>query len=347
MVLAVALAAVITAFTISKQNANNTDDPVATRAYASGEFSADVLSEALMPLESRLGAIYDSAVNQQKRQDVQKDTKATVIGGRGAVITFKSGSWFLVVDGEVSVGRSEGRTLDVTEGEALADSSIVAGHRYIIGPDASLQIKASRRTTLITAGPMEMADGVSDFTDLQTTDWYYDYIADVVEMGIMSGTGVETFSPDQAVTKMSAVVIACMVSQLKKEGEITIHAAEGEEWYRPYLEYALEEKILTGKIEDYPWEEMKIPVSRAQTAHVLRRAVTNTDLKEINDIKRGDITDVPSSSEYYSDIYTLCRAGVFSGSPDGTFQPDAQITRAQIAIVVDCLMNEDLRASQE
>ena len=69
-------------------------------------------------------------------------------------------------------------------------------------------------------------------------------------------------------------------------------------------------------------------------------------LKEINDIKRGQITDVPSNHQYFSEIYTLCRAGVFSGSPDGSFQPDAQITRAQIAIVADCLLNPEMRVKQ-
>ena len=162
----------------------------------------------------------------------------------------------------------------------------------------------------------------------------------------MNGTSETTFSPDLAVSRMSAVVIACMISQIKEEGEISLKAASGEEWYRPYLEYAIEEGILTGSVEDYPWEEMKVPISRGEIAHYLARAVPKTDLKEINDIKREQITDVPSDHQYFADIYALCRAGVFSGSPDGTFQPDAQITRAQIAIVADCLLNPDLRVKQ-
>ena len=137
-----------------------------------------------------------------------------------------------------------------------------------------------------------------------------------------------------------------MISQLKEEGAITLKAASGESWYRPYLEYAIENKILTGSVGDYPWEEMKVPISRGEIARYLSRAVPKTDLKEINDIKRGQITDVPSNHQYFSEIYTLCRAGVFSGSPDGSFQPDAQITRAQIAIVADCLLNPEMRVKQ-
>lgn len=346
MVLAVALAAVITAFTISRQNANNTDDPVATKSYANGEFFAKVLSNSLTPLESRMGAVYDSAVNAQKRQDVQKDSKASVPAGRGTVVTLKSGAWFMLADGQVTNSRSDGRILDVSDGEALADKGIEIGHRYVVGPEASMQLKVQRLSTLIMAGPVEVADGKSDYDDLAITDWYYDAVADLVELGVMDGTGERTFSPDLAVSRMSAVVIACLISQIKEEEKISLKAASGEEWFRPYLEYAIEKKILTGSVEDYPWEEMKIPISRGEIAHYLARAVPKTDLKEINDIKRGEITDVPSGHQYFTDIYTLCRAGVFSGSPDGSFQPDAQITRAQIAMVADCLIHSELRVKQ-
>ena len=339
MVLAVALAAVITAFTIARQNANNTDDPVATKSYATGEFFAKVLSNSLTPLESRMGAVYDSAVNTQKRLDPQK-------AGRGTVITLKNGAWFILADGQVSNSRSDGRILDVSEGEALADAGIEIGHRYVVAPEASLQLKVQRLSTLIMAGPVEIAEGKSDYVDLNITDWYYDAVADLIEQGVMNGTSETTFSPDLAVSRMSAVVIACMISQLKEEGAITLKAASGESWYRPYLEYAIENKILTGSVGDYPWEEMKVPISRGEIARYLSRAVPKTDLKEINDIKRGQITDVPSNHQYFSEIYTLCRAGVFSGSPDGSFQPDAQITRAQIAIVADCLLNPEMRVKQ-
>ena len=346
MVLAVALAAVITAFTIARQNANNTDDPVATKSYATGEFFAKVLSNSLTPLESRMGAVYDSAVNTQKRLDPQKDTKASILAGRGTVITLKNGAWFILADGQVSNSRSDGRILDVSEGEALADAGIEIGHRYVVAPEASLQLKVQRLSTLIMAGPVEIAEGKSDYVDLNITDWYYDAVADLIEQGVMNGTSETTFSPDLAVSRMSAVVIACMISQLKEEGAITLKAASGESWYRPYLEYAIENKILTGSVGDYPWEEMKVPISRGEIARYLSRAVPKTDLKEINDIKRGQITDVPSNHQYFSEIYTLCRAGVFSGSPDGSFQPDAQITRAQIAIVADCLLNPEMRVKQ-
>ena len=346
MVLAVALAAVITAYTLSRQAENNTDDPVATRAYASGEFSANVLANSLTPLESRMGAVYDSAVNTQKRMDPQENTKASAAEGRGTVINFKSGAWFQVKDGEVSIGNREGRTVDVSEGDALSDAEIEMNHRYVIGPDATLTLKVNRRTNVVMAGPVEVVPGQSDYVDLQTSDWYYDYVADVVELGIMDSTGDRTFSPNDPVSRISGVVMSCLISQLKNEGEITLRAADGEQWYQPYLDYAAEKGILSAAEKEYSWEDWKIPASRAEVAHWLYHSVPKNELKEINDIKRGSLEDVRATREYANEIYALLRAGVFSGSSDNTFEPDAQITRAQAAIVIDNLMNEALRKKQ-
>ena len=62
MVLAVALAAVITAFTIARQNANNTDDPVATKSYATGEFFAN--EKILEPFERFVTGLFGEPRDQ-------------------------------------------------------------------------------------------------------------------------------------------------------------------------------------------------------------------------------------------------------------------------------------------
>jgi len=43
--------------------------------------------------------------------------------------------------------------------------------------------------------------------------------------------------------------------------------------------------------------------------------------------------DVPSYATTY--IYSLQRAGIISGFPDGTFRPDEALTRAQWAKLID------------
>ena len=45
-------------------------------------------------------------------------------------------------------------------------------------------------------------------------------------------------------------------------------------------------------------------------------------------------SDVPESSWFYEDVMTLSESGVVSGYPDGTFRPDAPITREEAMTVV-------------
>jgi uncharacterized repeat protein (TIGR02543 family) len=50
-------------------------------------------------------------------------------------------------------------------------------------------------------------------------------------------------------------------------------------------------------------------------------------------------SDVPASFWAYSDIANLSGLGYVSGYPDGAFQPNSQITRAEVAAIMDKVLN--------
>lgn len=70
------------------------------------------------------------------------------------------------------------------------------------------------------------------------------------------------------------------------------------------------------------------PITRAQAATIFYRLLTDTS-REIYFRETNDFTDVPDSHWANRAISTLSNAGVINGFQDGTFQPDAYITRAQ------------------
>ena len=49
--------------------------------------------------------------------------------------------------------------------------------------------------------------GWNPFTDVGSSDWFYEDVLYVYNQGLMEGTGADTFSPDAAVTRGQVVPI--------------------------------------------------------------------------------------------------------------------------------------------
>lgn len=77
------------------------------------------------------------------------------------------------------------------------------------------------------------------------------------------------------------------------------------------------------------------PVTRAEIAAVLNCVLKN-DLQTEEQIS---FTDVSADAWYADAILRLARLNVFNGYPDGTFNPDGELTRAEIAVIVCKMVN--------
>ena len=73
-------------------------------------------------------------------------------------------------------------------------------------------------------------------------------------------------------------------------------------------------------------------ISRGEFALMLSHFISGTGNLET-------FVDVPASSRYYEAIGTAAAEGLFSGYADGTFHPDAALTRAQATVVFNNLLN--------
>ena len=74
-------------------------------------------------------------------------------------------------------------------------------------------------------------------------------------------------------------------------------------------------------------------ITRAEIATIFYRLLTDgsreqykTSVNSFSDVNKGDW--------YNTAVSTMANAGVMDGYPDGTFRPDAAITRAELAAVV-------------
>lgn len=164
------------------------------------------------------------------------------------------------------------------------------------------------------------------YSDVWKGAWYGSAAKLCYEYGLMHGTWGK-FNPRGTVSVAEALAIADRIHQIYTTGKSTLKSAGGDQWYRPYVDYALQNRILAeGDFTDYTRS-----ATRGEVARIFADALPPAELHAINDIDH--LSDVPMGKAYYS-VLLLYNAGVLTGSgPDCRFRPDDTITRAEIAAV--------------
>ena len=181
----------------------------------------------------------------------------------------------------------------------------------------------------------EYSDGL--FDDVAPDAWYRDYVAAAYELGLMKGNGEGGFNVAGNVRLSEAVVLAARLHSLFMTG--TAAFQQGEPWYQVYVDYALEQGILSAGLEDYGRE-----ATRSQFAGVLAKALPASALPAINSVADGQLPDVKLTDPNAAEIYSLYRAGILTGgNKRGAFSPDAPIQRSEVATIVTRMAYRSLR----
>ena len=175
------------------------------------------------------------------------------------------------------------------------------------------------------------------FADVPSDAWYYENVSAAYEYGLINGRSATSFAPDSTLTVAEAVKLAATVHSIYETGSASF--ASSNPWHQTYVDYALENGILSAARTDY-----NTPASRAVFASVLASALPADALTAINSVDDGAIPDVPMSASYADAVYLLYRAGVLTGSDSaGTFRPDSTIKRSEAAAIVTRMADPSLR----
>ena len=175
------------------------------------------------------------------------------------------------------------------------------------------------------------------FTDIG--GWYSAYVVRGYELGLFSGTGEHTFSPDSSVTVGEAVKLAACLHSIYETGSADFE--QSDPWWQVYAGYCLDQKIITEDYGDY-----RNAISRGQFAMLLRACLPAAALTEMNAVADESIPDVRLSDPYGSAVYTLYRAGVLTGSDGrGTFYPGTNLRRSEMAAIAARMVDVTARKS--
>ncbi len=178
------------------------------------------------------------------------------------------------------------------------------------------------------------------FSDVPRDAWFRDSVAAVYELGLMRGTGEGVFGPEKTVSIAEAVTLAARLHSLYHGSGLALRRpGEGEEWFYPAIEYAMNSGILDGVPPD-----CSVAATRRELTVVLGRALPKEALPQINDVPDNVLPDVKQRQPYAEDIYRLYRAGVLTGNGDrGLFAPEQPIDRASAAAIAARMAYRSLR----
>lgn len=124
-----------------------------------------------------------------------------------------------------------------------------------------------------------------------------------------------------SVVLSAAMVAVCAPTAFAVESAFADVDAESS--YSEAVAYMTENKLMSG-IDETTFG-VDVPVSRASAVMVLHRMSGSADTE-----LKGVFTDVPQDSEYASAVEWASANGIISGYGDGTFVPDAEITKQDL-----------------
>jgi len=175
-----------------------------------------------------------------------------------------------------------------------------------------------------------------NFTDVQTTDWFYKNLQELTEKNISSGYPDGTFKPSNTL-KFEEFLKMLIVAT---DGE-PAEQKEGQEWHQNYIDKALESKYISEQQEAFIGQN----IDRQTMAEILYNVLTEKeDIKSYTDEELQYLSDKLTDVDK-TDVKTLTinGIGVISGYPDGTFKPTGTLTRAEAVAVLSRVINKDLR----
>ena len=170
-------------------------------------------------------------------------------------------------------------------------------------------------------------EGLIPFEDVDEEDWFANYVQEIKEEGIVSGYEDGTYGAENPVTVGE---ILKMVMELSGEGKSDAQSKNinaRRHWAEGYFAKAEEMGLtLTSDLSVHPGRS----ATRAEAVRLMLE-VGGFDVSGANEV---EFYDVEFGSEDAKYIQFAADMGFISGDPEGTFRPNDQINRAEIAKVV-------------
>ncbi len=161
------------------------------------------------------------------------------------------------------------------------------------------------------------------FADVSADKWFYDYVMELNEGGVIGGRGDGSFDPDASVTVGEALKLILLAAGQEEQA-----AEEGAHWASGYASLAQE----GGYLPDALLDDLNQPIRRVEVAQLAAKAIGFG--QSFSDSPFADVDD--------GYVTALAELGVLTGMTahgESVFYPNESLTRAEISTIVWRLRN--------
>lgn len=194
----------------------------------------------------------------------------------------------------------------------------------------------SKGAEVIVSEPETPETPINPFTDVSSSDWFYDEVLYAYGLGLVNGMTATTYAPDSHLTIAQAIKLAACMHQYYNDGSVTLVNGTVN-WYDTYVDYAAGQGIISlstyaGRYNDN--------ATRADYVEIFYYALPASEYTVIHGIPDGLIPDVAITASYGFEVYAFYRAGILQGNDSvGTFAPDSSIKRSEVAAIIARMMD--------
>jgi len=166
-------------------------------------------------------------------------------------------------------------------------------------------------------------------------NWANDQINELAEAGIIKGFEDGTYHPAEPVTRAQVVTLLARLLQWQP-GEVQLNFKDGvPDWARDAVAAAVARGVVSG----YPDQTFQPnrPVTRAEVSVILDHAVDFAGNEAVLDFKDAGI--IPNWAR--AAMGRVVSAGILRGYEDGSLRPAANLSRAEMAVLIKRLIGSN------
>ena len=179
----------------------------------------------------------------------------------------------------------------------------------------------------------------TNFSDV--SGWFADAVNLLAARGIVSGTGVGRFSPNESVTRAQFAMMLAKLSgdDLTGYTSSSFSDVDSSAWYSTAVQWAYAKGVVSG------WNGKFSPdakISRQEIASMLARYVDKAAGYILpTSIAKVTFSDSSNISDYAEKAVTaMQQAGIINGYSNGSFGPNAEATRAEASKMIASLLQD-------